>query len=280
MPSIDRIATLYFFHPMARTLAQRGGIPILMYHSISDDAPEDRDSYFATTTAPQVFHDQMQFLHSEGYRTITLSEASRQLESNTRPEIEKQVVITFDDGFEDFYLNAVPAMQRFGFTATMYLATDYVGKWTQRFKGRNCLTWSQVSELEAAGMSFGSHTVSHPQLYSIQMRQVENELRDSKKVIEDNLGHAIDSFCYPYAFPEQDKDFTSNVRQLLTHCGYSQGVCTIVGIAAPHSDRLFLPRLPVSSRDDSQFLRAKLEGGYDWLHKLQFTAKSLKARFA
>ena len=280
MTSIDRIATIYFFHPMARSLARRVGIPILMYHSISDDAREDRDSYYATTTAPAVFLDQMQFLHAEGYRTVTLSEASRQFESNLKPGSEKQVVITFDDGFEDFYLNAVPAMQRFGFTATMYIATDYVGETTRRFKGRNCLTWSQVRELEAAGMSFGSHTASHPQLHSVEIQQVENEVRDSKKAIEDNLGHAIDSFCYPYAFPEQDESFTSNLRQMLTGCGYTQGVCTMVGIADPQSDRLFLPRLPISSRDDSQFLRAKLEGGYDWLHSLQFAAKSLKSKFA
>ncbi len=74
------------------------------------------------------------------------------------------MVITFDDGFADFYTNAFPLLNRYGFSATVYLPTAYIGKSAREFKGVECLTWDQVRALDRAGVEFGSHTVSHPQL--------------------------------------------------------------------------------------------------------------------
>jgi hypothetical protein len=103
------------------------------------------------------------------------------------------------------------------------------------------------------------------------------ELRESKVTLEDELGSCADSFCYPYAFPEQDFSFRKKLTALLQECGYVRGVCTILGLASPRDDRFLLRRLPVSSRDDSRFLQAKLEGGYDWLHAFQYAAKLIRA---
>lgn len=271
----DRFATLYLFHPLRAVLGpRRAGIPILMYHSISRSDGGGRHPYYDTCTAAEVFEEHIRFLHDEGYQTIGLGEAADRIEGGS-PAPGKPIVITFDDGFEDFRSGAFPILDRFGYTATVFLPTAYIGDTPQVFKETQCLAWSQVRELQAAGIEFGSHTVTHPQLRDLDFDSIKNEVRVSKEVIEQKLGCAVASFAYPYAFPETDHAFRSGLRQILAECGYQNGVSTVIGTANRFSDRLFLERLPVNSFDDLRFFRAKLEGGYDWLHTIQYSRKVL-----
>jgi peptidoglycan/xylan/chitin deacetylase (PgdA/CDA1 family) len=274
--SIDRLATLYVFQPLRRAVphSRRIGIPILMYHSISDEAGSAH-SYYATTSRPTMFAEQLKLLSDTGYQVISLSEAVRQLQSDTAPTA-RQAVITFDDGYEDFYTHAYPLLSRYQFHPTVFLPTGYIGRHGHEFKGRRCLTWSQVRELYRTGVAFGSHTVSHPQLRSLPSDQLSYEVSRSKETLEDELGCTVESFSYPYAFPEQDESFKAELQTQLRAAGYENGVCTILGIANQTDDPFFLKRLPVSSRDDHRFLHAKLEGAYDWLHGLQYAAKLAK----
>jgi peptidoglycan/xylan/chitin deacetylase (PgdA/CDA1 family) len=270
----DRFATLHVFHPLYQMGAfPKNGAPVLMYHSISDDT-EDVHPYYQTTTSPQVFAEHMRFLSENRYSVISLGElvsAMRQGRS-----LSDCVVITFDDGFRDFYRHAFPVLQRYGFSATMFLPTDYIGETERLFQRRACMTWSEVRELHRAGMRFGSHTVTHPQLRSTTSKEREHELRHSKRVIEDRLGTSVESFSYPFAFPEQSRDFTQELRAELEKCGYRNGVSTVIGRATADHDQLFLKRLPVNSHDDILLFKAKLDGAYDWLHVAQYMVKVLR----
>jgi hypothetical protein len=87
-------------------------------------------------------------------------------------------------------------------------------------------------------------------------------------------------FSCPFAFPEHDRTFTQHLRECLQRHGYEAGVSTIIGTANARSDRYFLPRLPVNSFDDEDFLQAKLDNGYAWLHPLQYAKKACAARLA
>jgi peptidoglycan/xylan/chitin deacetylase (PgdA/CDA1 family) len=248
-----------------------------MYHSISEGDGERSDSYYLTRCSPARFAEQIGFLHQNGYRTLSLSTAAFLLRSGKEVP-PPAVVITFDDGFRNFYTSAFPVLSRYGFTATVFLPTGLIGTTSaMSFKGQECLTWDEVRELHRAGVEFGSHTVSHPQLKTLDTTSLIYELRESKATLEDELGCCVDSFCYPYAFPEQDFSFRQKLTGLLRECGYQRGVSTILGLASSRDDRFLLRRLPVSSRDDLCFLRAKLEGGYDWLHAFQYAAKLIRA---
>ena len=153
----DSLATLYFFHPLARSVPRTGvRVPILMYHSVSEGDRSGTHPYYQTVTSPSVFARHMQFLSENGFTPIGVGDALNCLRAATRT-VERPVVITFDDGYLDFYTNAFPILQRYGFTATMYLPTAYIGA-EQRFNGLDCLTWSQVRELHQAGIEFGAHT--------------------------------------------------------------------------------------------------------------------------
>ena len=129
-------------------------------------------------------------------------------------------------------------------------------------------------------MQIGSHSMSHPQLHCLPAPQVEEEIQRSKNVIQDKLGVAVRSFAYPFAFPEQDRVFVKMLRRLMQLHEYREGVCTIIGRAHRGHDTLFLPRIPINNYDDARFFEVKVNGGYDWLHGIQYPAKLVKARFS
>ena len=273
----DRFATLYLVNPLRRSASpDKPAIPILMYHSISDDA-ETVHPYYRTSTSPQQFALQMKYLHENGYTACSPAQAIQQLQQQAQPGA-KHVVITFDDGFRDFYQHAFPALSQYGFSAMMFLPTAYIGDRTLQFKGKDCLTWAEVRELNNHGILFGSHTVTHPQLRELSVPALNEEIANSKATIEEKLGSAVDAFAYPYAFPQTDSDFTKMLRDLLRGAGYQNGVSTIVGRANRNSEPLFLERLPVNSCDDRALFSAKLAGAYDWICTSQYVAKMVKAR--
>lgn len=281
----DRFATLYLVNPLWSSSSNRTpSVPILMYHSVSDGSDNGSEAkheaaahpYYRTSTSPQRFAEQIQYLHSNGYRTVSLAEAVSGLRGQS-PAANKQVVITFDDGYRDFYRHAFPVLSQCGFSATVFLPTAYIGDTPISFKGRDCLTWAEVRELTHHGIRFGSHTGTHPQLRDLSLAAVKEEISSSKKTIEEKLGCEVDSFAYPYAFPQADTDFRNMLRDLLVQAGYQNGVCTIVGLAHSKSDPFFMERLPVNSCDDDALLQAKLAGAYDWIAKFQYASKMTRA---
>jgi peptidoglycan/xylan/chitin deacetylase (PgdA/CDA1 family) len=273
MPRIDRLASVYLSHPLARIMrsvsAER--VPILMYHSVSDSLFGKSHPYYQINCSPPVFARQMRWLRQNGYRTMDLTQMWTAMEMGQ--DVSKTVVITFDDGYRDFYTDAFDTMRQCGFSATIFLATDRIQNTPVRIDGVDYLTWPEVTELHKAGIQFGSHTVSHPDLRSLSPEQIEYELGCSKETIEQKLGASVESFSYPFAFPEEDKTFTQFLVGILENLGFENGVSTIIGRAGKHDNRYYLPRLPVNSWDDAALLRAKLEGGYDWLHWPQWLYK-------
>jgi peptidoglycan/xylan/chitin deacetylase (PgdA/CDA1 family) len=248
-----------------------------MYHSISDDKESISHPYYHINTTSAVFAEHMRFLSENDYSVINLHELVNCFDTNNKLT-KKFAVITFDDGYRDFYTNAFPILQKYHFPATVFLPTDFIGNEKNKLRGKDHLTWDQISELSDSGGSFGSHTVSHPQLHDLVRDEIEHELRDSKKSIEDKTGKPVTSFSYPFAFPEEDKVFRGELRNILEKNGYTSGVTTVIGRAGIGDDPLFLKRIPVNNCDDELFFRAKLEGAYDWPHKPQYFYKIMKRR--
>jgi|GEM_PF-90729 len=329
---LDRCLTLYFFGPLLRFQRPRGlRIPILMYHSISNE-PETGHPYYWINTSPARFAEQMKFLHDNNYHVISLSAAVDLIreqgsisgtqdpsfhhsnipsfQSSSSPSADppsfhpsslpsfqsscspRCVVLTFDDGYRDFYTNAFPVLRGYGFTATVFLPTAYIDGKRPGLKGKEHLTWDEVRELSAQNISFGSHTVNHPQLYGLQWAKIEYELSASKQAIESQLSQSasqpvsqsaepttrflVDSFCYPYKFPEQERTFVSSLGGFLEQTGYCHGTSTRVGSITGNDDVFSLRRLPINSADDIDLFSAKLAGHYDWVSFPQHVLKRIK----
>lgn len=273
---LDRWLTLLVFRPFCR--AENGGpghLPVLMYHSVSDDAEEGVGAYYKVATSPRRFAEQMQWLNDLGYRGVSLDEGLRALPKEGSDD-RRPVAITFDDGFRDFHTAAWPVLQRHGFTATMYLPTAFIAPQRRSFRGRECLTWNEVRELRAQGVRFGSHTVNHPKLRELSWSQIEGELTFSKKQIEQELGEEVTNFAYPYAFPQEDMRFVGRFTDALRGAGYRNCVTTVIGRARANDDPFRVRRLPVNSGDDAHLFAAKLDGAYDWLGRAQHVFRRLK----
>ena len=261
-------------------------VPILMYHGITDDPEEGVSPYYRVNTSPRRFREHMKFLSDQGYGAMSLdqlvsvlqsrvptggSDVKTRLGSTARP-----VIITFDDGFQDFYTEAAPILGEFHFGAIVFLPSSLISGSPGKLKERQCMNWNEVRELRALGFEFGSHTVTHPVLADLPWNLVAQELRDSKAAIEERLGEAITAFAYPYAFPQADKRWVARISDLVREAGYQCNVTTSIGRARRSDNPFLLKRLPVNDCDDLELFSAKLEGAYDWMGYPQLAMKHAK----
>lgn len=298
------------------TTNSKWAMPILMYHSISDDLEPGVAPYYKVNTSPAIFRQHMQFLADQGYRTVTLTELVANLTTGPQDDgtkglqdpgatpprgpisdsqlfsisaFPKPIVLTFDDGFRDFYTNAFPVLQQHAFTATVFLPTAFIGDERRQFRpaaGRqpsvlrppssDCLIWNEVRELRRHGIQFGSHTVNHPKLVELQWPSIASEISDSKSDIEQHLGEPVTAFCYPFAFPQSNRQFVERFSESLREAGYHCCATTKLGRTELGDDPYRLKRLPANSLDDPGLFRAKLEGCYDWLGLAQGMRKIIK----
>jgi peptidoglycan/xylan/chitin deacetylase (PgdA/CDA1 family) len=274
---LDRFLALYFFHHVIRGKgpADDKKIPILMYHSISDDKESTTHPYYRVNTSPAVFAEHMRYFSENDYSVVDLQDLEKCFDT-TDKSTKKIAVITFDDGYRDFYTNAFPILQEHRYPATVFLPTSFIDKKRYKFKGKECLSWGEVRELHYNGISIGSHSVSHPELYNLSWKMIHQELNGSRRRIEDELQAVINIFSYPYAFPQEDHDFVLHFKQELLENGYHAAVTTIIGRTGREHDPLILARLPVNQCDDDKLFEAKLFGDYDWMAGAQSFARSVK----
>ncbi len=272
---LDRLITLFLsrFIPRKETSGKGRRIPILMYHSISDEK-ESSHPYYHVNTSPAVFAEHMRLLHDQSYCVINLHDIENAFHDEGS---NKYAVITFDDGFRDFYTSAFPILEKYGFSATVFLPTAFIGDERLSFKGKECLIWNEVRALQHKGIHFGSHTHNHPQLRNLSTPEIEWEIAQSKDTIETHLGTTVYAFAYPYKFPEKNNSFISALRDILITHGFTCSVCTRIGTASIDDGSHFLKRLPVNSGDDNRFFLAKLSGAYNWLYAVQRGRKRLAA---
>lgn len=174
-------------------------IPILMYHHIGK-VPSDK-KYDAVredlTVSPENLETQLKWLKDQGYTSISMAETI--VFARAKGEFpawssfalpKKPIIISLDDGYEDAYTNALPLLRKYNFSGSFAVITGKVG--TPEY-----MTWEQIKILVKNGMEILSHTVSHPDLRLISDKKLAEELADSKKTLEDNLGNEIYALVYP-----------------------------------------------------------------------------------
>src|SRR5260370_4943876 len=197
------------------TQLEKKKVPILMYHSISQHV-SPKFAQFAVS--PGMFARQMEYLYQNAYNPLMVTQFVGLIQ---RGEVlpERPVILTFDDGFADFFTNALPVLQRYGFVATLYVATGFVNstsRWLQceGEADRPMLNWDQLAEISMHGIECGAHSHTHPQLDTLPSSQAQEEIVISKTLLERHLGQRIFSFAYPFGY------YTATIKKFVQMSGY------------------------------------------------------------
>ena len=227
--------TAYLWHGAANC------VPVLNYHQINDTENN------ALTVKVEQFDKQMQYLADNGYHTITPADMLDCWE-NGKQLPDKPVIITFDDGYRDNYINAFPILEKYGLKASIFLITDYVSLYP------NYVTWDMAKEMQESGLiDLESHTLSHTELTGLESSEdVVRQLQESRNALQYRLGRPAFFIAYPCG------SYSDQVEQLTKDAGYRAAFTVNYGLASPDEQRFVLDRIPIFGCNQHTFLRFKL----------------------
>lgn len=186
-------------------------IPILMYHHIRDFNDPTDPIGENLSVSPINFARELDYIVSQGYKTITFDAVL----ANNVPA--KPVILTFDDGYDNFYQFAYPELKKRGMVAVSYVITGKIGGLY--------MTETQIKDVSANGFEIGSHTISHPDLSVISVEKARSEIFSSKQILENMIGKTVVSFCYPSG------KYNAETIDLVKEAGYQYAVTTKSGTA-------------------------------------------------
>jgi len=169
--------------------------------------------------------------------------------------------LSFDDAYDDFYSETFPLLEKHGFRATVFVVVDRIGqtnRWDQGkgFRTRSLLSLAQIRDLRRSGVRFGSHTLTHPMLTTLSDKDLDREVSDSKRKLEDLLGAEVPCIAYPWGGVD------GRVRAAAARAGYQIGMTTEEGLN-PCGDPLGLKRVNVCEIDNLMWFQLKLLTGRD-----------------
>jgi peptidoglycan/xylan/chitin deacetylase (PgdA/CDA1 family) len=233
----------------------RSLITVLAYHRV--DTP-DGD---VNNVSPENFARQMAFLRSR-YRVVSVAGLLKILARGRNTD--RVVVVTFDDGYRDNYLNAVPILRRFDLPACFFLSSGIVGTGRHfdhdlELAGRPLpvLSWDEVREMADLGFEIGSHTVNHARLSDCDPDLLRYEVAESKAELERHLGKPVTLFSYPFG---RESDYSPTAATAVKSAGYVSNFSCHGGLNSPTTDPFTLRRQGVADTGSLLAFRAWVEG--------------------
>ncbi|MBN2093625.1 polysaccharide deacetylase family protein [candidate division KSB1 bacterium] len=228
-------------------------VPILVYHKI-----DPRLEWGITRVSPTQFERHIEFLARSGYQTISFYDLFQK--DFTNPN-QKKIILTFDDAYQSIYQFAFPILNKYKFSASLFIISDFVGRhnrWDINLGWRKFkhLEWKEINSLVQAGWELGSHSSTHPDLRRCSEDRLCQELAHSKHEIQKETGQEPLIFSYPFG------RYNVRIIQCTKDVGY-QGACTMHYHPPDRElDPYQLPRQGVYWWDTLPDFRAKLTGGF------------------
>jgi peptidoglycan/xylan/chitin deacetylase (PgdA/CDA1 family) len=240
---------------VSRLSSRSGGVRMLTYHRVTDAHPGDR-----LCVPVKNFAEQMEFLHTAGYKTVTQLQLKHWVETGAGLP-SAAVAITFDDGFEDNFLYAYPELKKRNLTGCFFVPSGFIESGNDgHAPADRPMTWDQMKRMLDEGQEIGGHSVSHRKLTQINPSELHSEIAGCKDVLQQGLRRPVDFFCYPAGY------YNAEVKRMVKESGYL-GACTVEpGPIKPGSDPFAMKRTEVSAFDSVWDFKKKLAGAYDWLH--------------
>ena len=200
-------------------------IPVIAYHKI--DQPTSDIKLRGAFTSPKNFAKQMLYLKKQNFVFYTASELIDFYRENGGFPA-RGITVTFDDGWKDNYTNAFPILRDLQIKATVFLVPSCIGRTTVKVVAdgeseREHLALTDIRAMSDFGIEFGSHTLNHKLLHQISLSEIEFEISESKKKIENLLQKPCRMFAYPAGF------FTETAQAAVKNAGYIAAFSTIYG---------------------------------------------------
>ena len=219
-----------------------------MYHSIIDD---HNDSVSIIS-----FQKQMILMKKMGYQTINFKE----LNNNNS---NKKFIITFDDGYENIFLNAFPILKKLGFNATCFIVTNKIGQYNDwdinnnNFKKMKLMNLDQINEWVLNGFDVGSHSMDHLDLPKLNKEEKVNQIFNSKKFLNDMLNINTETFAYPYgSYDIESSDIVKRYYEFAVTTRRSRYI-------KEKFNNELLPRIPISKDDNLLKFFLKIKTPYE-----------------
>jgi len=240
------------YRPPLTEKPARSSVPILTYHKIN---PDRKTGGFGLRVMPADFDWEMQYLKTNGYQTVDLGDVVNHFQTG-RKLPGKPIVITFDDGYQDNYRYAWPILQKYGFTATVFIVPHIVGginayDYYANLQPKNkMMTWQEIKEMNAAGITIGAHTLDHANLTSVSPAEAQRQIAESKNILEQKLGKEIRYFSYPYG------DFNRDIAEMVRASGYRAAASSEEGLVQSNMDPYLLKRIRINGHlSHQQFVK-------------------------
>ena len=203
------------------------GIIALMYHRFNEN------KYPSTNIRNEVFIEQLNEVKKSGIDFIDINQFKKLIKT----KLEKNyLLLTIDDGFESFYLNAWPILKNRKIPFVLFLSTREIGK-------HGYMTWNQIKEiLESDLVTIGNHSHSHEYLIDWQDERIESDINESIKIFENNIGYSPKIFSYPFG------EYSTSLKKIISNLNFEFAFGQHSGAIDPTKDFLELPRFPINEK--------------------------------
>lgn len=211
-------------------LTQSIRVPILLYHYVEYVQDKSDTIRQSLNIQPHTFEQQVKTLQDANYSFMTVGELGEVLNGEKKLP-KKPVILTFDDGYRDFFTDVFPILKKYKIKATEYVVSGFIGKPNYMFS-------EQIEEISRSGLvEIGAHTVHHVSLAYKLLPVVQFEVQKSKSDLERSYGIRVVSFAYP------NGSFDETSIRIVKDAGYTSAVSTVPGIDQSQNNRFFLYRL-------------------------------------
>lgn len=255
---VDKIERKYFSLYVNR---KKYEVPVIMYHRVINNA--ENEGVYGTYIYEDMFKKHLQYLKDKNYTVITFKDLDKIGWRNRFEKGKKYIILTFDDGYKDNYDLAFPILKEFNFKATIFLMGSLTyNEWDVKAGGErkfSLMSVEMIKEMQDYGIEFGAHTFNHPKLNTLSNEEIEHQIVDVKKPLEEKIGKEIITFAYPYGI------LNDYAKKMAKKAGYTFALATDSGSVCLSDDLYQIRRIAIFPNTNLFSFKRKVAGNYNFI---------------
>ncbi|WP_338985930.1 polysaccharide deacetylase family protein [Fusobacterium animalis] len=255
---VDKIEKKYFSLYVNK---KKYEVPVIMYHRVINN-PENEGVY-GTYIYEDMFKKHLQYLKDKNYTVITFKDLDKIGWRNRFEKDRKYIILTFDDGYKDNYDLAFPILKEFNFKATIFLMGSLTyNEWDVKAGGErkfSLMSVEMIKEMQDYGIEFGAHTFNHPKINTLSNEEIEHQIVDVKKPLEEKIGKEIITFAYPYGI------LNDYAKEMAKKAGYIFALATDSGSVCLSDDLYQIRRIAIFPNTNLFSFKRKVAGNYNFI---------------